>query len=163
MAFWDLVSYGLTFQLLLTVGSHVRRILRINYAVTVALCYMLSIFCHLLHLSIVSFFATLNNTTSNNNNNDAVGDDDDRVEIVFPLNPLSISLLALVFLMLIYIVEAAAWFRVSFVPLLKSIKVFYHKLPSNTVPVQSIHQVQPATFVTPPGIDLRGKALSSLS
>jgi hypothetical protein len=157
MAFWDLVSYGLTLQLFFTVWTHVRRILRVSYAITVILCYSLSIFCHLLHLSLSSFIATLNN------HNNVADDGDERIEIVFPLNPLSVSLLALTFLLLIYIVEAATWFKVSFVPLLKSVKVFYHKLPSNTNPPQSIHQIQAVTFVTPPGIDLRGKALSSVS
>ena len=150
MGFWDLISYGLTVQLIITVSTHVRRIIKFNSLFTVLLCYCLSTFFHLVHVSLMSYLGQHEHYDSSSSLSGR-----DQAELVFPLSPLSISLLAFTFLMLIYVVEAITWCQTSFVPLLRSIKYFYHKLNKQKRKVEASIDVQP------PGIDLRGKILKN--
>ena len=153
MGFWDLISYGLTVQLIITVSTHVRRIIKFNSLFTVLLCYCLSTFFHLVHVSLMSYLGQHDEHYYDSSSSSSSGRD--QAELVFPLSPLSISLLAFTFLLLIYVVEAITWCQTSFVPLLRSIKYFYHKLNRQKRKVEASIDVQP------PGIDLRGKILKN--
>lgn len=157
MGFWDLFQYALTVQLILVVATHIRRIVRPASLFSVLLCYLMSVSCHLLNLSFVGYFSSTGSTTTTTSsrtkgNNSINGE---KVEMIFALSSFSISLLALSFLLLIYFVEAAMWLRTSFLPLLKSVKVFYTKKQPQS------QNLIPLPNVVAPGIDLRGKVLQN--
>lgn len=156
MGFWDLVSFGLTAQLVLTVWTHIRRIVKLHSLFTVVLCYCLSTFLHLLHLSLVAYLSQQSvGESSNDHGNKKFVTGSEKAELVFALSPFSIALLAMTFLLLIYAVEALTWLKTSFVPLIKSIKCFYQKVNKQK------RILEPSIEVQPPGIDLRGKILKS--
>ena len=135
---WEIVSWALTIQLVLLVGSHLFRVTNFATLSLLARSLLLSLALHGVAIALAAQLAAISGSPADGTS-------------VSPLTSFSVIMLAFAIALTSCCIEGAVWVQRVFVPLVRCVESFYYRVHVDRV------ALVPVAVAQAPGIDLRGK------